>query len=83
MNLRKAVPLVSALVWKLRMHIYHHGLFAVYVLSWAQRGEALRQGMVNLSFSSFHLISLFNTVAHLVVQGPIAVWGAALLGMKL
>jgi hypothetical protein len=34
------------------MHVSHHGLFAVYVLSWVLKGETLRLGIIN-SYTSF------------------------------
>ena len=34
------------------MHVFHHGFFAVYVLSWVLKGETLRPGIIN-SYTSF------------------------------
>lgn len=45
--------LVSPTVLKSVMHIFHHGLFPVYVPSWVPKEEALRLGAISCTFQLF------------------------------
>ena len=44
--------LVSPIALKSVMHIFHHGLFPVYVQSWVPKKQASRLGMIFVVFPS-------------------------------